>query len=175
VAWRVEGHISKRGCGLGWSCCFVSFCFLCIEATTGDHAIEVHRCCCPGGLLGGLSVGSGGEGWGALVLSIMYALMFQRGGGLLHRWWGLFGRRISRWNASTSLLCMEVAIGEIIHLPVGKAVGNLLDCLYVGCVGCGATQYLLMFGYALVLCSQPLDLHLFPSFTFASWLPQAVK
>jgi hypothetical protein len=57
-AWRGgSGGISKRGCGLGWSCCFVSFRFLCIEAAAGDHAIEVHRCCCPGGLLGGLSVG----------------------------------------------------------------------------------------------------------------------
>ena len=79
VAWRVGGHISKRGCGLGWSCCFVSLCFLCIEAAAGDRAIEVHRCCCPGGLLGGLSAGSGGEGWGALVLSIVYALVVQHG------------------------------------------------------------------------------------------------
>ena len=28
--------------------------------------------------------------------------------------------------------------GKVIHRPVGKAVGNLLGCLYVGCVGCGA-------------------------------------
>ena len=112
VAWRVGGHISKRGCGLDWSFCFVYLCFLCIEAAAGDHAIEVHRCCCPGGLLGGLSAGSGGDGWGALVLSIVYALVVQRGGGLLHRWWGLSGRRISRWNTSTSLLCVEVAGGE---------------------------------------------------------------
>ena len=34
---------------------FVSFCFICIEATAGDHVIEVHRCCCPGGFLGGLN------------------------------------------------------------------------------------------------------------------------
>ena len=73
--------------------------------------IKVHHCCCPGGLLDGLSVGSGGEGWGALVLSIVYALVLQRGGGLLHRWWGLSGRRISRWNALTSLLCVEVVVG----------------------------------------------------------------
>jgi len=74
--------------------------------------IEVHRCCCLSGLLGGLSAGSRGEGWGALVLSIVYALVVERGGGLLHRWWGLSGRRISRWNASTFLLCMEVAVGK---------------------------------------------------------------
>jgi len=43
----------------------------------------------------------------------VYALVVQRGGCLpLHRWWGLSGRRISRWNASTSLLCVEVAVGE---------------------------------------------------------------
>ena len=110
VAWRVRGHISKRGCGLGWSCCFISFRFLCIEAAAGDHAIEVHRCCCPGGLLGGLRAGRGGLG--ACVVSIVYALVVQWGGGLLRRWWGISGRRISRWNASTSLLCVEVAIGE---------------------------------------------------------------
>jgi len=57
-------------------------------------------------------MGRGGEGWGALVVSIVYVLMVKQGGGLLHRWWGLSGRRISRWNTSTSLLCMEVAIGE---------------------------------------------------------------
>ena len=43
--------------------------------------------------------------------------------------------------------------------PLGKAVGNLLGCLYVGCVGCGAARSLLLFGYVLVLCSEPLDLH----------------
>jgi hypothetical protein len=59
-AWHGgSGGISKRGCGLGWSC-FVSFRFLCIEAAAGDHAIEVHRCCCPGGLLGGLAARRGG-------------------------------------------------------------------------------------------------------------------
>ena len=63
--WR----ISKRGCGLGWSC-FVSFHFLCIEAAAGDHAIEVHRCCCPGGLLGGLRAGRGGEGWGHVLFQL---------------------------------------------------------------------------------------------------------
>jgi len=57
-------------------------------------------------------MGRGGEGWAALIISVTYALVVQRGGGLLHRWWGLSGRRISRWNASTSLLRMEVAIGE---------------------------------------------------------------
>ena len=41
---------------------FVSFRFLCIEAAAGDHAIEVHRCCCPGGLLGGPCAGRGGLG-----------------------------------------------------------------------------------------------------------------
>ena len=56
-----RGGISKRGCGLSWSC-FVSFRFLCIEVAEGDHAIEVHRCCCPGGLLGGLRAGRGGLG-----------------------------------------------------------------------------------------------------------------
>jgi len=175
MAWRVGGHISKRGCGLGWSFYFVSFCFLCIEAATGNHVIKVHHCCCPGGLLDGLSVGSGGEGWGALVLSIVYVLVVQQGRGLLHRWCGLSGRRISRWNASTSLLCAEVAVGENYSSLVSKAVGNLLGCLYVGCVRCGAAQSLLLFGYVLVLCSEPLDLYLFPSFAFASWLPQAIK
>ena len=46
---------------------FISFRFLCIEAAAGDHAIEVHRCCCPGGLLGGIAPGRGGlwlvRGW----------------------------------------------------------------------------------------------------------------
>ena len=65
--------------------------------------------------------------------------------------------------------------GKVIHRPVGKAVGNLLGCLYVRCVGCGAARSLLLFGYVLVLCSEPPDLHLFPSFAFASWLPQAVE
>jgi len=84
-------------------------------------------------------VGRGGEGWGELVVSIVYVLMVQRGRGLLlHRFSGLYGRRISRCNALTSLLCVEVAVGEIIHRQVGKVVGNLLGCLYVGCVGCGA-------------------------------------
>ena len=46
------------------------------------------------------------------VVSIVYALLVQWGGGLLYRCWGLSGRRISRWNASTSLLCVEVAVGE---------------------------------------------------------------
>ena len=41
---------------------FISFRFLCIEAAAGDHAIEVHRCCCPGGLLGGPCAGRGGLG-----------------------------------------------------------------------------------------------------------------
>lgn len=41
---------------------FISFHFLCIEPVAGDHAIEVHRFCCPGGLLGGPCVGRGG--WG---------------------------------------------------------------------------------------------------------------
>ena len=81
------GGISKRGCGLGWSCCFISFRFLCIEAAAGDHAIEVHRCCCPGGLLGGLRAGRGRLG--ACVLSIVCAFVVQWGGGLLCRWWGL--------------------------------------------------------------------------------------
>ena len=70
--WRggSGGHISKRGFGLGWSCCFVSFYFLCIAATTGDHAIEVYRCCYPGGLLGGLFAVSRGEGWGHLFFQL---------------------------------------------------------------------------------------------------------
>ena len=61
VRWGGSRGISKRGCGLGWYC-FISFCFLCIEASVGDHAIEVHRCCYPGGLLGGLYAGRGGLG-----------------------------------------------------------------------------------------------------------------
>ena len=103
------GGISKRGCVLGCSC-FVSFRFLCIEASAGNHAIAVHRCCCPIGLLGGLRAGTGGLG--ACVVSIVYALVVQRGGGLLHRWCGLSRRRILRWNASTPILCEEVAVGE---------------------------------------------------------------
>ena len=53
---------------------------------------------------------------------------------------------------------------KIIHSLVGKAMGNLLGCPYVGCMGCEAARSLLLFGYVLVLCSEPLDLHLFPSF-----------
>jgi len=60
----------------------------------------------------------GGEGWGAFVVSIVYALVVQLGGGLLCRWWGLSGRRILRWNALTSLLCVEVAIGENYSLSI---------------------------------------------------------
>jgi len=48
----------------------------------------------------------------ASVVSIVYVLLVQWGGGLLCRWWGLSGRRISRWNTLTSLLCIEVAVGE---------------------------------------------------------------
>ena len=64
---------------------------------------------------------------------------------------------------------------KIIRCPVGKAMGNLLGCLYVRCVGYRVARSLLLFGYVLVLCSEPLDLHLFPSFSFASWLLQVVK
>ena len=53
--------ISKRGCGLGWYC-FISFPFLCIEASETDHVIEVHNCYYSTGLLGGLCVGRGGLG-----------------------------------------------------------------------------------------------------------------
>jgi len=60
---------------------------------------------------------------------------------------------------------------KIIHCLVGKAMGNILGYLYVGCIRCRAAQSLLLFGYVLVLCSEPLDLHLFPSFAFALWLP----
>ena len=77
-----------------------------------------------------------GKGWGAPVISVAYVLVVQQEGALLHRWWWPSGRRILRWNASTSLLCMEVSVGEIIHRPVGKAVGNLLGWLYIGCVRC---------------------------------------
>ena len=60
--WRGGSRgISKRGCGLSWSC-FISFHFLCIEATVSNHVIKVHHCCCPGGLLDGLRVGRGGLG-----------------------------------------------------------------------------------------------------------------
>jgi len=38
-------------------------------------------------------------------------------------------------------------------------MGNLLGCLYIGCGGCRAARSLLLFGYVLVLCSEPLDLH----------------
>jgi len=41
---------------------FISFLFLCIEAAAGDLEIEVHRCCCLGGFLGGLGVRQGGLG-----------------------------------------------------------------------------------------------------------------
>ena len=44
-------------------------------------------------------------------------------------------------------------------------MGNLLGCLYVGCGGCGVARSLLLFGYVLVLCSEPLDFH-FISFLF---------
>lgn len=67
-AWHGgSGGISKRGCGLGWSC-FISFQFLCIEATTGDHAIKVHRCYYPGGLLGGPVQEE--VGWGAFLREV---------------------------------------------------------------------------------------------------------
>jgi len=73
-----SGGISKRGCGLGWSC-FISFYFLFSEATAGNHVIKVHRYCCLGGLLGGLCAGRGGlggiskGGWG-LGLSCIISL-----------------------------------------------------------------------------------------------------
>ena len=53
------GGISKGGCGLGLSC-MISFPCLCVDATAGDHPIEVHPCCCPGGFLGGLGARRGG-------------------------------------------------------------------------------------------------------------------
>jgi hypothetical protein len=42
--------------------------------------------------------------------------------------------------------------GNIIHRRVGKAVGNPLGCLYVGCAGCGAARSLLLFGYVSLYC-----------------------
>jgi len=54
----VLGGISKQRCGLDLSC-MISFPFLCVEAAAGDHPIEVHCCCCPGGLLGGIDAGRG--------------------------------------------------------------------------------------------------------------------
>ena len=61
-AWRGGSvGISKRGCGIGWSC-FISFHFLYVEAAAGNHAIEVHHCCYPSGLLGSPCVGRGGLG-----------------------------------------------------------------------------------------------------------------
>jgi len=41
---------------------FISFHFLCIEATVGNHAIEVHCYCYSGGLLGSPCAGRGGLG-----------------------------------------------------------------------------------------------------------------
>jgi len=41
-----------------------------------------------------------------------WSLNLQWGRGLLHRWWVPSARRISRWNASTFLLYMEVTVGE---------------------------------------------------------------
>lgn len=49
------GH-SNRGFRLGHSP-FTSLFFLCSDAAIGDQVIEVHYCCCLGGLLGGLTVG----------------------------------------------------------------------------------------------------------------------
>lgn len=37
-----------------------SFPCLYVEATIGDHLIEVYYCCCPSGLLGGIDVRRGG-------------------------------------------------------------------------------------------------------------------
>jgi len=48
----------------------------------------------------------GGEGWGAFVVSIMYVLVVQWGGGLLRRWWGISGRSISK--ASSASYCLRV-------------------------------------------------------------------
>ena len=54
--------------GAGSVClCMISLPCLCVDAAAGDHPIEVHCCCCPGGLLGGIGVGRGGlwlgRGW----------------------------------------------------------------------------------------------------------------
>jgi hypothetical protein len=95
--------------------------------------------CCACGCLGGLGAWRGGSG-GISKREVVGSV------GLL------FGRRISRWNASTSLLCVEVAVGENYSSSVGKAVGNPLGCLYVGCVGCGAARSLLLFGYVSLYC-----------------------
>jgi len=54
-----RGGISNRGCRLGNSPS-TSFFFLCSEVAAGDQVIEVHCCCCPGGLLGGLAAGREG-------------------------------------------------------------------------------------------------------------------
>jgi len=53
------GGIYKGSCSLDLSC-MISFTCLCVEATTGNHPIEVHCCCCRGGLLGGIGAGRGG-------------------------------------------------------------------------------------------------------------------
>jgi len=53
----LEGIFKRR---YGPSCSpFIYLLFLSIEVTVGDRVIEVHRCCCPGGLLGGLGAGRG--------------------------------------------------------------------------------------------------------------------
>ena len=50
--------IFKRRRGVGCSPFIYLLCFR-IEVAAGDRVIEVHRCCCPGGLLGGLGAGRG--------------------------------------------------------------------------------------------------------------------
>ena len=52
------GGIYKGGYGLVLSC-MISFPCLCVEVAVGDHPIEVHCCCCLGGLLGGIGAGRG--------------------------------------------------------------------------------------------------------------------
>ena len=145
-AWRGgSGGISKRGCGLGWSC-FISFHFLCIKVAAGDYAIEVHHCCCPGGLLGGPCAGRGGLGGiskGGCGLGLSYMISFP-------------------------CLCVMAAIGDhLIEVHCCCCPGGLLRGIGVGRGG--------LYGLSMIGFVRSVILFLFPSFSFASWLPQAVK
>jgi len=124
---------------------FISFCFLCIEATASDHVIEVHHCCCPGGLLGGPCAGRGGLGGiskGGCGLGLSCMISFP-------------------------CLCVEAAAGDHpIEVHCCCYPGGLLGGIGAGHGG--------LCGLSMTRFVRSVILFLFPSFSFTSRMPQAV-
>src|ERR1700690_1254973 len=96
---------------------FISFLCLRIVVAAGGRVIEVHRCCCPGGLLGGLGAWHGGSGG-----------ISKRGFGL---GWPCF-------FISFRFLCIEAAAGDhVMEVPGCCYPGGLLGGLCSGRGGLG--------------------------------------